>query len=134
MSVIGTYVRGSSSNGQCVAALDTSGPADLLEFGKQSSTSCTVPLATLPDFEAFCLSTTARAEKEIFAQFLDRFQFVSIFGNPNINFSKDWVATIREEATDKLKEAGTMDGNACTIYAGLEIEILTSQVGFRDHM
>lgn len=95
VSVIGTYVRGSSSNGQCLAALETSGPADLLEFGKTSSTSCSVPLTTLSDFEAFCKSTTARTEKEIFAQFIDRFQFVSIFGNPNINFSEDWVATIR---------------------------------------
>ena len=73
---------------------------------------------------------------EIFDQFLSRFLYLAIFGNPNINYEGDWIATILEDAKTKLQEAGTKDDarQSCTLYAALEIEVLTSQVGYLDNL
>jgi len=81
----------------------------------------------------FCASTTERASLEIFSQFRDSFKFVAAFGNPNINFSGDWLATIVDE-TNSVTKAGTTDASrqSCKLVSALEVEILTSQLGYID--
>lgn len=90
----------------------------------------------LANFEAFCNSETARTELEIFAQFIERFQFIAIFGNPNLNAKGDWIQTIYSEAETALKAAGAYDADrkSCKMNAALDVEIITSRVGYQDHL
>ena len=82
------------------------------------------------------MSETARTELEIFAQFIERFQFIAIFGNPSINFNDDWIKAIYTDAEAALKKAGTYDADrkSCKLNAALDVEIITSRVGYQDHM
>ena len=57
----------------------------------------------MTNFEAFCTSESERANLEIFAQFLERFQYISIFGNPSITNKDDWIKTITADAEAALK-------------------------------
>lgn len=90
----------------------------------------------MTEFQAFCESETGRVDREIFAQFIDRFQFIAIFGNPSMDLKDDWIATISTEAAKALKTAGKYDAErkSCVFNAALDIEILTSRVGYQDHM
>ena len=61
---------------------------------------------------------------------------MAIFGNPNLNYEGDWIASIVDDAKTKLQEAGTKDDarQSCSLYAALEVEVLTSQVGYLDNL
>ena len=139
VKLLGTYINGPDNMGNCLAKELSDGPSQRLDFGKHQSISCFKQFTgvdALTNFEAFCKSETERVELEIFAQFLDRFQYVSIFGNPNISFNNDWKKPIIAEAAEGLKKAGTYDAErkACKLTAGLDVEIITSRVGYFDHM
>lgn len=85
--------------------------------------------------ESFCASATARKELEIFSQFEERFKWVAAFGNPNVNFVDDWIATIFEASSDVAK-AGTVDADrqSCRLVSAYEVEFLTSQLGYLDNV
>ena len=133
--VLGTFVKGPNDDGKCLEKEQTGGQAQRLDFAKQQSTSCFVQFETYDEFKAFCESVDERANKEIFAQFLDRFKFISIFGNPNLNLKDDWLGTIFDDAASILKTAGTAnDSNqSCEMATALDIEIMTSKVGYVGH-
>ena len=121
--------------GRCLAKELTGGPSQRLDFAKHQSLSCYQTFEgtdALANFEAFCNSETARTELEIFAQFLERFQFIAIFGNPNLNAKGDWIKTIYSEAETALKTAGEYDAarKSCKMNAALDVEIITSRVGY----
>ena len=107
-----------------------------MDFGKQMASSCHVTIGTLTEFQAFCESATERASKEIFAQFLERFKFVAIFGNPSVDYTEDWVETISADAAAAVSKPGVYDESrqSCTLTTALEVEIMTSQVGYIDNM
>jgi hypothetical protein len=60
---------------------------------------------------------------------------VSPFGNPNINFNGDWLATIVDNV-NSVTNIGVLDATrqSCKLVAALEVEILTSQVGYVDNI
>ena len=134
--MFGMYVKGPDTSGNCLAKDENGGSGLRLDYGKHQSTSCSENFDSFASLVSFCESTTARADLEIFAQFLDRFKYVAIFGNPNINFKGDWITTILEDATTAIKTAGTVDNarKTCALTSALEIEIITSKVGYVDHM
>ena len=70
--MFGFYVRASNNQGECIpksVALSDS-PAHRLEYGNKMTVSCAVEVSTLDEFEAECISETARTDLKIFDQFL----------------------------------------------------------------
>lgn len=68
----------------------------------------------------------------IFDQFVTNFKYISIFGNPDPNYDQDWRTVIFED----LDQTGTFNSEkkTCSVYNSLDIEVLTSQVGFMDNL
>ena len=141
VNVFGFFARASDNKGGCIAKLVPDGsPSDAsaqrLEYGNKLTVSCDIAATTEADFKNICASTTARTDLEIFAQFLDRFKYLGIFGNAQPGYGGDWVETVFS-ATEDLTEAGDYDvaKKTCKNFAAsLEVEILTSQVGFKDQL
>jgi len=67
VSAIGTFIKGPDAKGGCLSSGGFGGLAKRLDFGRQSSASCHVSLATFERFVSFCQSETERASLEIFA-------------------------------------------------------------------
>lgn len=128
ISVLGTYMKGPDVKGTCLAAGQFGGLSKRIDFGKQTSSSCHVTLETLSDFKTFCQSETELASYEIFNQFLERFKFLAIFGNPNVDYAGDWIPTVVTEAADAVNTAGQFNEarSSCTLVTALEVEIMTS--------
>ena len=57
---------------------------------------------------------------------------MGIFGNPNVDYTGDWISTIAEEADKQIKTAGEQNTarNSCKFVSALEVEVLTSLVGY----
>ena len=111
-------------------------PAQRLDYGDKLTVSCAVEVADADDFKTLCESTTARKDLWIFYQFINSFHFLGIFGNAQINYEQDWVQTVRN-STDNLEVAGVYDETkkSCKQFtSSLEVEILTSKVGFEDEL
>ena len=68
----------------------------------------------------------------IFDQFVTNFKYISIFGNPDPDYDQDWRTVIFED----LDLTGTYDATkkACSVHNSLDIEVLTSQVGFMNNL
>ena len=98
--------------------------------------SCGVEMTTIDEFKAECESETARTDLKIFDQFLSNFKDLGIFGNAQTDHERDWVQTLGlEYAIGNLTEAGNYNEHkkSCQKFSSsLNVEILTSQVGFED--
>jgi len=70
----------------------------------------------------------------IFNQVVEYFKYVSIFGNPRVEYDLDWREVIQD--IEGLSKSGVFDleKRQCTLNSALHIEILTSQVGLLDHL
>ena len=67
---------------------------------------------------------------------MDRFKFLAQFGNPSVDNTEDWIPTIAAEAAAAVRTAGEVDAvrNSCTLVTALEVEIMTSQMGYIDNL
>jgi hypothetical protein len=84
--------------------------------------------------QAYC-EGAAYKDNEIFKQLYDRFKYVSVFGNANIQNEQDWVKVIYESGSQPAK-FGTWDAatKTCTGLVGLNIRFLTSKLGFESSL
>lgn len=65
-----------------------------LTFDNDITVSCTVSFASIADFKTYC-ETSPTKDYKIFSQFLNDFDYLSIFGNPSVSNLKDWVTVIK---------------------------------------
>lgn len=107
-----------------------------LKFGSGSVASCWKDFSDYETFKQYCEEDSSRAQLRIFKQFIDDFEYLSIFGNPDVTYGKDWIEVIRSqvgsfEAGASATTKGTIDetARACTLFSGMEIEIITSKLG-----
>jgi len=61
---------------------------------------------------------------------------VAVFGNPNVDFTRDWIPTIVADASNAIKKPGSVDNilKSCTLVSALEVEVLTSEVGYVENL
>lgn len=84
-------------------------PHQIVNFEELTYLTCSIDL-TLDELKSYCTGTNANnkfEDFEIFKQFYERFNYVSIFGNANIQYEKDWTKVIFE--TPDKPPAGTWD-------------------------
>lgn len=92
----------------------------------------------MDEFKTECERTDAYLNLKIFDQFMSNFHYLGIFGNANPEYKQDWVKVVFSDAEkEKLSEKGVYDEftETCTkITSSLEVEILTSKLGYQDHL
>lgn len=102
--------------------------------------SCAVSFATEADFKSYCTNSPTIGYKKsnwkIFNQFVANFKYLGIFGNANVDYTQDWTSVLYDNM-DQLTQPNTgtfdSDTNTCTTVTSLEVEIITSKVGFEDN-
>jgi len=90
----GFQIRGADTNGECLQknAVQGKGPTQKLKFGSTTILTCkSAEKTSEQDFETYCNS---QLDIELFDQIISRFKYLAIFGNPNVNYGKDWVKVI----------------------------------------
>ena len=121
-------------SGECFKATtdtEVNNPNQHLEYGEQTYIACSVGL-NLAELQAYCEGTESR-DYEIFKQFYDRFNWISIFGQTSQYFKKDWVKVL---FPDQQTKAGVWDEatRTCTGMVGLNVKIVTSNIGFESQL
>ena len=134
VNVDGFYLHAGNDLGECIAVSDglISSQSKRLDFGDKITLSCSVTVPTLQDFKNLCNGTENRKNLRIFDQFLTKFKYLGIFGNPVPNKNGDWAEIEREASTENLGRAGNYEElkNSCKNFASsLEVEIFHSKVG-----
>lgn len=82
-------------------------------------------------FKDYCNSAL---ELEMFDQFIERFNYMAIFGNPNVFYGKDWLKVIKTnilslQTGGRYDTDSTQSFNECRFTGSMEVEILTSKMG-----
>lgn len=115
-------------SGECFKASENeiNNPNQHLKYGEQTYIACSVGF-NLAELQEYCEGTT-QGEYEIFKQFKDKFNWISIFGQTSQYFKKDWVEVFFPDEP----KAGVWDEETktCTGMVGLNVKIITSNVGF----
>eukprot|EP00347_Sterkiella_histriomuscorum_P008496 403344876 len=139
----GFRLYGGDNQGRCFNQLTTNSQntfsTSIVNFGQDVATSCQVQL-TQAQLKSYCQKsygslTFAKPTLQIFDQFLTQTTQIGIFGNANIVYSGDWVRIIQDEIHGFLSDS-TDDQSfddttqTCHLQAGLELNILTSKLGF----
>lgn len=66
----------------------------------------------------------------MFKQFYTKFNYVSIFGNSNIQFEKDWTKVIFENPGKPTSGTWNEATQTCSGVVGLNIRFIVSKLGF----
>lgn len=105
-----------------------------IQFGQTSMFSCTNEM-NLSELEAWC-SSGDLASLRIFKDFNDKFNYVSMLGNANPVYMKDWVKVIKPTAEELTanKDNWETTTNTCNGVTGYSIKVLTSSLGFESKL
>lgn len=81
-------------------------------------------------FQTLC-NAPALADQAIFGQ-LENFKRIGRYGNANVNFPKDWVTVLDQDLNYGTSTYDTTS-QTCTLITEVDVQILTSKVGFPDN-
>ena len=107
-------------------------PHQSINFEELTYLTCSIDL-TLEDLKSYCEGTNADykfEEYEIFKQFYTRFNYVSLFGDANILYEKDWSKVIFETPIKPPTGTWNEATSTCTGVVGFNIRFITSKLGF----
>ena len=92
--------------------------------------SCQKTFTDKASFDTYCTDADIK-DIPMVSQFIDGFASVGVFGNADISHTKDWLDVIISEV---ITLEGELDAerNSCIKKVSLQIEVLYSQVGFKD--
>lgn len=90
-----------------------------LDFNKFITMSCSINLADVAAFQAYCESGNS-AKTNLFSQISSNFKHLGIFGNVSPSNSKDWVAVVDQTTAEGFfKGKFDKNSNSCTLPASL---------------
>lgn len=125
------------STGECLLVADATDTvqtsADItLKFGQNFTTSCTLTAAAnnASDFQTLCDSTDLTS-LYIYGHLADVTR-IGKFKNSNVNYPLDWI-TINETDLNYGTKTYNSTKQSCKLISEVEVQILTSKVGFADN-
>lgn len=130
LGVSGYFARSSDSSGKCIRGTTLSSDVVRVDFENDILLSCQVGFADVTAFETYCNSGDL-LDFSLIKQFIDEFKYVGIFGNANIANKQDWIQVITSEV-DTVSGVFDSTNDSCLKKDSLQIEVLHSQVGFKD--
>lgn len=124
------------SKGECYQATEgteVNYPNQNLIFGQQTYIACSIGF-TLAELQAYCEGTHTfkQTDLEIFKQFYDKFNYVSKFGKASQYLKDDWIKVFYPD--DSKAGIWNSDTKTCTGVVGLNLNILTSLIGFESSL
>jgi hypothetical protein len=121
IAVNGFFLQAADKNGLCLNQMSNLNnfKTERLDFNKFITMSCSVVLADIAAFQAYCESGNS-AKTNLFTQMSSSFKNLGIFGNVSPNNSKDWIPVINQTTAEGFFK-GTFDknSNSCILPASL---------------